>query len=134
MPIELRYTEDGKGVELALSGTVFGEEIIQTLKELQDKESFRHLKYKLVNRLACKKYFVSAKDIRVVAEYDKAAAELNPHLVIAIVSPGNKVLQESAEIWHSFVKEAIPRSRLFDQLSSARAWVEEQLREEVVEE
>ena len=127
MAIEIKYTEDGVGVELVASGTVFGEQILAALEELQEKSVFQELKYKLINRLGCKKYFVSTKDIRAIAEFDKAAVEMNPALIIALVSPDNKVLQESAEIWHSFAKENVPRSKLFSDRASADAWISVQL-------
>ena len=86
MPIQIKYIDDGIGVEFIGSGVVTGADIIAANKEIYRNENFSKQRYQIIDRTKCTKYDVSHKEIIIIAEQDKVAAKTNPNIIIAFIS------------------------------------------------
>jgi hypothetical protein len=86
MTIHVNYLENGYGIEIIASGTVTGEEIIDAHKQIYKKETFKKLRYKIVDRTDCSKYQVYPDDIEKIAVMDDDASKINPNIIIAVIS------------------------------------------------
>ncbi len=87
MPINVNFLDNDIGVEIVASGIVTGEEIIEAHVEIYNIKHLRKQKYHIIDRSHCEEYNVTSEDVRKIAEIDKAAAKINPNIIVALVSP-----------------------------------------------
>ena len=66
-------------------------------------------------------------DIQRLAEHDKRAAMINPHIVVAVVHSGDLGFGMS-RMWQAYTTEFPFVSRIFRSMDEARTWVVEQLK------
>lgn len=130
MAVEVNYIDGGVGVEIVATGIVTGEEAIQAFDRIYAPEVLVKQKYQLVDRMQCEKYFLSLGDLKAIAELDKAAAKINPNIVIAITSPSD-LMQRAAKIWLSYMDKTPFVARAFNNRASAIEWIEQQLGEKI---
>lgn len=130
MAVEVNYIDGGVGVEIVATGIVTGEEAIQAFDRIYAPEVLVKQKYQLVDRMQCEKYFLSLGDLKAIAELDKAAAKINPNIVIAITSPSD-LMQRAAKIWLSYMDKTPLVARAFNNRASAIEWIEQQLGEKI---
>lgn len=130
MTVQVNYIDGGIGVEVIATGVVAGDEVIEAYNKIYAPDRLSKQKYQLIDRMQCEKYFLSAGDLKTIADLDKAAAEVNSHIIIAITSP-SELMQQAAEIWKSYVKSSHFVTELFTDRASAIAWIEAQLGEKI---
>ena len=126
MPLEIKYVEGGTGVEFISSGVLTGTEIINANKQVYDSDNFNKQRYQLIDRTGCKKYQVSSEEMRTIAEQDRAAAETNPHILVALVA--KSALQFGmSRMYEIFVSECGFLTAIFPDRESAMEWIEKEL-------
>lgn len=130
MTVQVNYIDDGVGVEVVATGIVAGDEVVAAYSKIYAPDILAKQKYQLVDRMQCEKYFLSAGDLKTIADLDKAAAEVNPNIIIAITSP-SELMQQAAEIWKSYVESSHFVIELFTDRTSAIVWIEGQLGEKI---
>ena len=126
MPIQIKYIDDGIGVEFIGSGVVTGADIIAANKEIYRNENFSKQRYQIIDRTKCTKYDVSHKEIIIIAEQDKVAAKTNPNIIIAFIS--TPPLQYGiSRMYQAYVGDEGFLTEVFRDRKSAEKWIEEQL-------
>ena len=130
MPIQVSHIDNDSGVEILATGDIYGKDIIEIYPDIYNRNSLHKQRYHLIDRTGCDKYFVSVKDLKAISELDNAAANINPNIIVAIVSP-TQVTRAAAEIWKTFIKESTFQTELFDDRNSAIEWIEIQLGEKI---
>lgn len=130
MPIHIKHINSGEGVEIIATGDVFGKDIIEIYSEIYNHDTLHKQKFQLIDRTDCKKYFVSTKELKTIAELDIEASKTNPNIIVAIISP-TQITHDAAEIWKTFTKESTFQTELFDDRNSAIEWIESQLGEKI---
>ncbi len=126
MPIEIRYTDDRKGLDFCAVGSVTGKEIVESAKEIYREEGFLNLRYWIVDRSRCTNYEVSADEVRLIAELDKKAAKENPDLITAIISETD-LQYGMSRMYETFVGESGFKTELFKDRESAEKWIQSEL-------
>ena len=127
MPIQIKYIEGGFGVEFIGSGVVTGADIIKANKEIYSNENFSRQRYQIVDRTNCKEFQVSNEEIRIIAEQDKAAAKINPNIIIALISKTD--LQYGiSRVYRALVGDSGFLTEVFRDRKNAEEWLEKQLK------
>ncbi|MBW2564553.1 MAG: hypothetical protein JRE29_11075 [Deltaproteobacteria bacterium] len=127
MPIQIKYIEGGFGVEFIGSGVVTGADIIKANKEIYSNEKFSRQRYQIVDRTNCKEFQVSNEEIRIIAEQDKAAAKINPNIIIALISITD--LQYGiSRVYRALVGDSGFLTEVFRDRKNAEEWLEKQLK------
>jgi hypothetical protein len=126
MPIQIKYVDEGIGVEFIGLGVVTGADIIAANKEIYRNENFHRQRYQIVDRTYCTKYEVSHKEIIIIAEQDKAAAITNPNIVIALIST-SPLQYGISRMYQAYVGDEGFLTEVFQDRKSAEKWIEEQL-------
>ena len=128
MTIDIRYLQDGMGVEFNISGAVTGTEVIEANKKIYNRDNLLCLKYKIVDRTDCTEYLVKPEEIQIIADQEKEAAKVNPNFIIALIS--TSALQYAmSRMWQLYleVNESGFKTAVFKDRQSADKWVKEQL-------
>ena len=127
MPIQIKYIDDGIGVEFIGSGVVTGADIIAANKEIYRNENFSKQRYQIVDRTKCTNYHVSHKEIITIAEQDKVAAKTNPNIIIAFIST-SPLQYGISRMYQAYVGDEGFLTEVFRDRKSAEKWLEEQLK------
>ena len=126
MPIELKYVDDGAGVEFIATGLVTGAEIIAANNRLYGHEAFSKLRYQLIDRTHCTDFHVSNEDIEAIAAQEIEAAATNPSMIVAFVSTTD--LQYGiTRMYQAHVGDRGFLNGLFRNRDTALAWLQDQL-------
>jgi hypothetical protein len=130
MPIQIKYIDDGIGVEFIGSGVVTGADIIAANKEIYRNENFSKQRYQIVDRTKCTNYHVSHKEIITIAEQDKVAAKTNPNIIIAFIST-SPLQYGISRMYQAYVGDEGFLTEVFRDRKSAEKWIEEQLKKPI---
>ena len=122
MTVQVKYLENGIGIEIIESGIVTGEEVIKAHKEIYNEENFEKQKYKIVDRTDCTKYQVYPEDIVKIAEMDDEASRINPNLIIAVIST-TPLQHGMTELWRAYMKNDVFITKNFPDRTSADNWI-----------
>ncbi len=122
MPIFVNFSKDGTRVEFISEGIVTGDEIIETNKKIYTRNSLARLKYKIIDRTACTDYRVTSEDVLAIANQDKAAAKINPHIVVLLIST-TPVQYGMSRMWQAYTNETGFHPEIFTDRESADAWL-----------
>lgn len=126
MPVEVKYIDDGIGVEFHLTGIVSGEDVLKANAEVYQKKRLQRQCYQILDRTQCDQYQISSEDIRKIAEQDIAAAKINPDIVIAIIA-SSKLEFGLSRMYQAYVQESGFVTEIFNDRDSAEEWLAEQL-------
>lgn len=126
MPIQIKYIDEGIGVEFIGSGVVTGADIIAANKEIYRNENFHRQRYQLVDRTKCTKYEVSHKEIIIIAKQDKVASRINPNIIIALIST-SPLQYGISRMYQAYIGDDGFLTEVFQDRKSAEKWIEEQL-------
>ena len=127
MPLTINYKDDGKGIEILASGTVHGREIIDAHKEIYSEKNLKRQRYQIIDRTHCTDYDVSTDEVKKIAEIDRSASLINPHIIIAIVAPDD-LQYGMSRIWQAYADESGFMTRVFRDRKSADLWLAEHLK------
>jgi hypothetical protein len=116
-----------RGIVWEYSGTMTGEELLQSNLEIFGDARFDDLRYQIADMSAVEDTEISEIHVRKMAYLDSAAARSNPHICVAIVSSSEDAFRVgTAYIAHS--KEKSPwKTRVFSTREEAEAWVKEMI-------
>ena len=122
MTIEVKYTDDNMGVTFYAVGKVTGKDIIESQRDIYQSNGFKNLRYWIVDRSRCTEYKVSSDEVSQIATMDNKAVELNPNLIMALISEsdlqfGVSIMYESQIIEDGF------NTNVFRNRSEAEKWI-----------
>ena len=126
MTINIKYIDNGIGIEIIASGFVTGEEIIKAHQEIYHTQNLERQKYQLIDRTECTEYNVSTEEVKQIAAIDNAAAKSNPDIVIAIIAPTD-IQFGMSRVWQVHVEESKLLTQIFRDRISAENWISEQI-------
>jgi len=130
MPIEIKDVDGGRGNVITASGFLRDEEYIETLKRhlSQDKEKFKKYRYSLADYRAVTEVEISTPAIQLVASLCKAAAFVNPDVVVAVVAESDLKFGLS-RMWEMLC-EGIPwETSVFKSYEDAEKWIAERVKD-----
>ncbi len=123
MPIQLKFVDNGIGVEFVSQGIVTGTDIIEANKEVYSNKNFSNQRYQIIDRTKCKEFRVSAEEIRIIAGQDLAAAEINPNFIVALISTSD-LQYGMSRMYQSYIGDNGFRVEIFRDRKSAEKWVQ----------
>ena len=126
MAIQINYLDNGIGIEIVATGTVTGEEIIEAHKEIYNDENLRKQKYQIIDRTHCTKYQVSSEEVEEISDIDNRASEINPNIIIAIIST-TSLQYGISRMWQAYIKDDRFLTKIFQDRTSADEWIKTQL-------
>lgn len=127
MPIKIKYTEDGLGIEFIAYDLVTGDDIIEANKDIYSRKDFSNYRYKIADRTECTEYRVNGSEVRKIAEQEKEAAKINPDFIIALVSKSDHQYGMT-RMYHAYMGDEGFLSEVFSDEKSAVAWINKQLK------
>ncbi len=104
------------------TGTLTGEDLLQSNFEIYGDERFDDLTYQIVNLLEVDKVDVSENHMRKVAHLDMAAARSNKRIRIAVVARTPEAIALNT-LYEKYVSGDSWPSRLFETVEEAEAWI-----------
>ena len=126
MPIKIIYTEDGLGVKYIAMGKTTGEEVIQTNKEVISDKRFQSLKYKIADRSECDEYLVNGASVKIVAEQEREASQVNPDLVVALIA-GSELQFGMSRMYQSLMAGMGFECDIFEDQEAAMKWINKKI-------
>ena len=126
MATEIVFTDDGRGVIIAHTGIVNGEDVVSALQSVMADSRYPTVKYWISDRTGCTKYDVSTEQVTEIAKNTRAARNLNPSLLVALVSPS--ALQFGiSRMLQNLTDEELSTTLVCESRDEADAWIIEQL-------
>lgn len=126
MAIEIHYTPDGIGIEVVLSDSVTGPDIMEALKGLYADDRFGGMKYMIADKTDCTEYSVTPEEVRRIAALDIESSKINPELIEAHIAPGD-VHFGTSRMWQAYVSEGRSATHVFRDRKSALKWIDNEL-------
>ena len=122
MASQIKYTEDGLGIELSLSGSITGQDIIDALKQVYSDSRFVAARYLLADKTDCTEYEVSPDEVRQIAALDIVSSKVNPDLIEAHIAPSD-IHFGTSRMWQAYVDQDRTTSHVFRDRKSALEWI-----------
>ena len=126
MPIDFFYDENG-GIIVKAKGIVTGREIIDFNNRLYEaNENIKKIPYQILDFTDVDDVSFSIDDVDTLSVQDRKALEINPNMLIAVVSE-NQLIYGLARMWEVKSGGGSSRTQVFRKLEEAYAWIESQL-------
>jgi hypothetical protein len=126
LPIEVKYIDDGCGVDWIANGVVTGEEIKNANRMIYSGERLSRMKYQLLDYTDVTEFDVSNEDIVEAAKQDIEASRTNPNILIAYVG-ADPLGYGLGRMWEAYVERSGFETRAFKDREEALAWIKKQL-------
>lgn len=120
MPYESIWEK--KGIHWKYSGTLTGEELLQSNMDIYGDPRFDSLRYQIVDLLGVESFDVSAESMEEVTLMDVGASTTNPRLVVAVVATDTQG-QRLEELYDTVAGGAAWEAEVFESLEEARVWI-----------
>ena len=121
MPIRIFYHENG-GILAKGEGIVTGREIEETNDQLYEtKEKIEKILYQIIDYTGVEKFSVSNAEIDILASQDRKAYEINPSMLIAIVSEQDLIFGFS-RMWEAKVYDPSFQTKVFRKFRTPDLW------------
>ena len=122
MPMELQYLPNG-GVLLKGVGMVTFRDIKEINEEIYGtKDKILKLSYQICDFISVTGIPLSSEEVKSLAEQDKYAGEINPHMIIATVGEVD-VVYGLARMWQAYTDGSPIKTKVFRNMSDAQRWI-----------
>jgi hypothetical protein len=122
MPVDLTYLDDG-GILIKARGVLLGSEIADSNREIYGTpEKVKAIAYQLCDFTDVEMLEFTPDDIRSLAAEDSRAAEVNPHMLIAIIG-SDDLIYGLGRIWEAHVKQPALKTAVFRTAKEAEQWI-----------
>ena len=127
MPIELEIIHGGTGLVRKGSGHLTGSELIRSVTEfIASGEDVKKVIYSIVDYSLVDSIDITYEQIRSLAEINKNTSEINPNIIVAIISPKDEIFGLS-RMWEVYVEQIPWPTKVFRARPGAEAWIKEQI-------
>lgn len=127
MPYSIKW--EGKKVYCTFSGEVTGQELFVCNMEMYGDTNFDNVSMQIFDMLAATKITFTAKDVKKVAAFDRAAAKINPRMKCALVST-DQTAHELSKIYQEHINDSPWEGKSFHTVEEALEWVSQPLNQE----
>ncbi len=129
MPANITNTKDG-GIIVQAEGVVKGEEMIEINGMIYEtKEKIEKIVYQIIDFTGIQEFSYADADIDMMAYQDKKAYDINPNMLIAVVSDQD-LLFGLARMWEAKSISPLFRTKVFRKLEDAHVWINDKLKSE----
>jgi len=129
MPITIKSLDSGLGISFTGNGIVTGEDLINaTRKIFSSEESIRKSRYGLLDFSKIEWFNATSAELKIVTDMDTRAAQINPDLIITIVTEESSAYGIS-QIWKAYMDETNWESKIFRSRAEAEAWIKKRAKE-----
>jgi hypothetical protein len=126
MPVEIKYFNDGYGIELVGKGVVTGQEIYDANIIVYSGDTLLKQKYQIINFANVEKLDVSQEEAVRLANQDIEASRTNPNIVIAVVAALNHAFG-LGRMWEAHVNKSDFETMVFRRREEAVAWINKKI-------
>ena len=128
MPIESRDVDGGRGVLITASGAVSGQDYLEFHRDhlTQTPERFRKYRFSLSDYRTVTDVEVPSAAIQEVAGLCRNAAEVNPDIVVGLVT-GRDLVFGLGRMWQLLTEGIDWETRVFKSMEEARGWIPERV-------
>jgi len=130
MPVEIKYFNDGYGIELVGKGVVTGQEIYDANIIVYSGDTLLRQKYQIINFANVEKLDVSQEEAVKLANQDIEASRTNPNIVIAVVAALNHAFG-LGRMWEALVNKSDFETMVFRRREEAVAWINKKIAHQV---
>lgn len=114
-------TWEEAGIIWRYEGTLTGEELIQSNLDIYGDSRFDSLRYQIVDLRQVAEFQVNPQHMRKIAFLDKAAANSNPHIRVAVVCE-NESADKMTSQYLASVTETHWKTKNFENYDEAINW------------
>ena len=127
MPAKISHTPDG-GIIVQAEGVVKAEDMIEINGLMYEtKEKIEKIIYQIIDFTGIQDFSYTDADIDMIAFQDKRAYDINPNMLIAVVSDQD-LLFGLARMWEAKALSPLFRTKVFRKLEDAQIWINEKLK------
>jgi hypothetical protein len=120
-------TWEARGVVWNYSGTLTGNELLQSNLEIFGDERFDDIRYQIIDLTAVNAMEVTRRHMRKIAHLDMAAARTNPRVRVAVVTTSEGGI-DMTDIYKQYTVEKSPwHTKIFTTREAAAAWVRQRV-------
>jgi hypothetical protein len=122
MPVQIHYSDDGKGLWFRGQGKIAGDELLEQIT--LDDVHFRALRYWLADFTTILAIEISDHDLQAIITEQHRQAKLNPDLVIAVVV-NSDYTYGLVRLWLGNIQNISWQTNVFRSLEDAAYWLRE---------
>lgn len=111
-----------RGVIWTFTGSLTGEDIIESSTGVYGLENFDQMKYQILNILDIDKIDVDDNIMEEVTVYDQAAALTNPYILVAVVAT-DKQAERLVQIYGETTGSTPWKTAMFSTMEEAYRWI-----------
>ncbi len=122
MPFSIKRNNDG-GLNAKATGIISFNEIQHFKASLyQSASDVKNIHYQILDYTEVAELDLTHEDIWQIALQDKAALQLNPHMLIAIVS-NKDVIYGLSRMWSAYTETAPLNTGVYRNMDAAQEWI-----------
>ncbi|MCE0558357.1 MULTISPECIES: hypothetical protein [unclassified Motilimonas] len=122
MPLSIKRLNDG-GVIIQATGVINVNDIREIKSTLYtDNHSIKNIHYQILDYSQAQDLDLSHEDIWKMALRDKEALQINPHMLIAVISEKD-VIYGLSRMWNAYTETTPLNTGVFRDLANAEEWV-----------
>lgn len=117
------FNWENKGVCCTYSGVLTNEDLIEADRQIMGHPDFKTFRYGIADFSAVDDFQIQSSGVMTTSSSDRAAAPSNPDFRVAIVASAT-VMKGFARMWELTGGADIWETKIFRDIASARAWLE----------
>jgi hypothetical protein len=123
LPYSTRW--EPRGVVWKFAGRVTGHELLSANHEIYGDARFDEMRYQIVDLTEVEVFDVTEEDMLVVAANDRAAARSRANVRVAVAT-ADEMVRQLSEMYEGATSPSPWTQRVFDSVSAAREWIEDE--------
>ena len=123
MGFNLKYIDDGKGIEAIATSKVSKSDFINACNETFNQENINNHLYQIVDLSQCDSFELSSSDINELTLLAINASKQNSCIIIAFIAPNDLVFGMS-RMYESYSYESGFKIKVFREKEAGESWVQ----------
>ena len=124
MPVELHFENNGIGALLIARDYMAKGELLATNAQMYKEDTEGRLQYQIVDLSRLEQEEISVENFQKLVAMDKQAASDHGGLRVAVVVKRG-LLEAISQVYSQKVSDENLKTKLFENITSARAWLEQ---------
>ena len=128
MSMNVTYRDDG-GIVVKAEGVLSPREVFELNEKIYaSPEDVRKISYQLCDFSGVTDFEGSTQELAFIAKQDKSAAELNPNMLLVLVS-GSDLSYGMLRMWQAFTEDSRVESKVCRSMEEAEEWLARRLQQ-----
>ncbi len=127
MGYEIKYIDDGEGIELRFTGKLTLKDFLEAYQEIYNEQNIYRQRYQIGEFTDVASIDLSIEDIAMIARLDIEASAKNPNIIIANIGKSDLEFGLS-RMWETFADDCLFEIEVFRNRKDAIKWIQSKLK------